>query len=164
MTDSLVNSEFVKGKFLNGELHELAAVSAADLDPMDVAILDNTELGLTPNASQHLDEAVLASLQDVMGGDYPMLLDTFMLDSEDRVRLLNNALVANDIEQLGLAAHSFKGSCSNMGALRLADLCRTLEDQARRLQTEGNEQLVRQIAAEFTIVRQLFVIERLRVS
>lgn len=33
----------------------------------------------------HLDDAVLASLQDVMEDEYPILLDTFVADSEERL-------------------------------------------------------------------------------
>ena len=71
----------------------------------------------------HLDSAVLATLQDVMEGEYPALLDTFLTDSEERVRLLRQALHSDQSESLRRAAHSFKGSCSNMGATLLAELC-----------------------------------------
>lgn len=39
-------------------------------------------------SNTHLDSAVLATLQDVMESEYPALLDTFLADSEERVRLL----------------------------------------------------------------------------
>ena len=76
----------------------------------------------------HLDDAVLAALQDVMEDEYPILLDTFVADSEERLRLLHQARAEGDAQGLRLAAHSFKGSCSNMGAVLLAGLCKELED------------------------------------
>ena len=62
-----------------------------------------------------------------MEDEYPILLDTFVADSEERLRLLHQARAEGDAQGLRLAAHSFKGSCSNMGAVLLAGLCKELE-------------------------------------
>ncbi|WP_061241399.1 Hpt domain-containing protein [Ectopseudomonas composti] len=110
----------------------------------------------------HLDDAVLASLQDVMEDEYPILLDTFVADSEERVRLLHEAQAEGDAQGVRLAAHSFKGSCSNMGAVLLASLCKELEDAGRRDELELVPALIEQIEREFAIVRILFKSERQR--
>ena len=110
----------------------------------------------------HLDSAVLASLQDVMEDEYPVLLDTFLLDSEERLLTLRQAEQARDAQGLRLAAHSFKGSCSNMGALMLASLCKQLEEAGRREQLGPAPELVEQIEREFAIVRILLKSERQR--
>lgn len=110
----------------------------------------------------HLDDAVLASLQDIMEGEYPSLLDTFVVDSEDRLRLIHQAGLDADAQALRLAAHSFKGSCSNMGAPLLAGLCKQLEDAARREALELAPELIEQIEREFAIVRILLKSERQR--
>ena len=95
----------------------------------------------------HLDSAVLAALQDVMEDEYPVLLDTFVLDSEERLLVLRKAEQAADAQTLRLAAHSFKGSCSNMGALLLAGLCKQLEEAGRREQLEPAPELVQALDA-----------------
>jgi len=110
----------------------------------------------------HLDDAVLASLQDVMEDEYPILLDTFVADSEERLRLLHHAQDEGNAQELRLAAHSFKGSCSNMGAVLLAGLCKELEDAGRREALELAPVLIEQIEREFAIVRILFKSERQR--
>lgn len=110
----------------------------------------------------HLDDAVLAVLQDVMEGEYPVLLDTFVADSEERLRLLHQAQAEGNAQELRLAAHSFKGSCSNMGAVLLASLCKELEDAGRRETLERAPALIEQIEREFAIVRILFKTERQR--
>jgi HPt (histidine-containing phosphotransfer) domain-containing protein len=110
----------------------------------------------------HLDDAVLAALQDVMEDEYPILLDTFVADSEERLRLLHQAQVEGDAQGVRLAAHSFKGSCSNMGAVLLANLCKELEDAGRRDALELAPALIEQIEREFAIVRILFKSERQR--
>ena len=110
----------------------------------------------------HLDDAVLAAPQDVMEDEYPILLDTFVADSEERLRLLHEAAAESDAQGLRLAAHSFKGSCSNMGAVLLASLCKELEDAGRREALEPAPALIEQIEREFAIVRILFKSERQR--
>ncbi|WP_439859051.1 Hpt domain-containing protein [Pseudomonas sp. MBLB4136] len=113
-------------------------------------------------SDSHLDSAVQAVLQDVMEAEYPVLLDTFLTDSEERLRLLHKAERAADAQALRQAAHSFKGSCSNMGAPLLAGLCRQLEEAARREQLSQTAELIEQIEREFAIVRILFRAERQR--
>ncbi|KFX70200.1 histidine kinase [Pseudomonas taeanensis MS-3] len=107
-------------------------------------------------ADIHLDSAVLAVLQDIMGDEYAVLLETFLADSEERLRLLRQAEMTADAQSLRLAAHSFKGSCSNMGALLLAGLCKELEDIGQRQALPEAPVLLEQIEREFAIVRILF--------
>ena len=113
-------------------------------------------------SDSHLDPNVLASLQDVMGQEYPLLLDTFLADSDERQRDLHQAMRVADPQALRLAAHSFKGSCSNMGAPLLAGLCKQLEEAARRERLEAAPALIEQIGREFAIVRILLKSERQR--
>lgn len=114
-------------------------------------------------ADIHLDSAVLAGLQDIMEDEYPLLLDTFIADSEERLRLLHAALQNADAHELRLAAHSFKGSCSNMGAPLLAQLCKQLEDDSSgETVLSDAPQVLEQIEREFAIVRILFKSERQR--
>jgi len=110
----------------------------------------------------HLDSVVLAALQDVMEDEYPVLLDTFLADSEERLRLMQLARRESDAQGLRQAAHSFKGSCSNMGAPMLANLCKQLEEAARREQLDEAPKLLERIEREYAIVRILFKSERQR--
>lgn len=113
-------------------------------------------------SNTHLDSAVLATLQDVMESEYPALLDTFLADSEERVRLLRQAYQAEQAETLRRAAHSFKGSCSNMGAVLLAELCQELETAARGEHLALAPALIASIEREFAIIGILFRAERQR--
>jgi len=110
-------------------------------------------------ADTHLDPNVLSALQEVMEDEYPELLDTFIRDSEERLHLLQNSA---DATQLMEAAHSFKGSSSNMGAVRLAQLCHELEQRAKQKSLTGIEKLVGEIDGEFAIVRPLYEAEKQR--
>lgn len=105
----------------------------------------------------HLDRDVLSTLKEVMEEGYLELLDTFLNDSEARLRVLHEA---RDAEKLSATAHSFKGSSSNMGAIRLAELCGELEQCAKQPSLGGIEQLVSEIDREFAHVRTLCREER----
>ncbi|AIL62899.1 Hpt domain-containing protein [Pseudomonas alkylphenolica] len=108
----------------------------------------------------HIDHEVLSSLQEVMEDDYLKLLDTFLEDSEKRLSQLHEATTA---EELGHAAHSFKGSSSNMGAKALAELCRQLEERVKQPPLNDIEVLINQIDREYEAVRALYSEERQRV-
>ena len=108
---------------------------------------------------KHLDLKVLSALREFMADEYPALLDTFLKDSEERLQALRTS---GDASQLIDAAHSFKGSSSNMGAVRLAELCHELEQQAREANPATLEQLVGAIDSEFAQVRPLYQAERER--
>lgn len=109
----------------------------------------------------HVDRKVLSDLQDVMEEGYINLLETFLEDSEARLRHLCSARSA---EALGLEAHSFKGSASNMGAHQLAELCRQLEERINKHALYDVEHLIHQICREFLEVRQVFRDECKRVK
>ena len=55
--------------------------------------------------------------------------------------------------QLERTAHSFLGSCGNLGCRRMADLCARLEVLGRSGSTEGAPELVRVLEEEWTAVR-----------
>nr|WP_178134326.1 Hpt domain-containing protein [Pseudomonas umsongensis] len=90
---------------------------------------------------------------------YPQLLDTFLDDSEQRLQSLREAGKA---AQLIDVAHSFKGSSSNMGAVRLVALCGELEKNAEKLSSSQIQELIAAIDVEFAIVRPLYEAERQR--
>lgn len=110
---------------------------------------------------KHLDHDVLSALRDVMEEQYAELLETFLEDSEERLRVLRKA---EDVSQLINAAHSFKGSSSNMGAVRLARLCGKLEQLAKGDAPQGLTKLVGEIDGEFAVVRPFYEAERQRSS
>ena len=55
------------------------------------------------------------------------LLNTFLLDTEARINKLHLLIEAGDIAAVAREGHVLKGSCGNLGALRLAKLCARME-------------------------------------
>ncbi|HGM5581223.1 TPA: Hpt domain-containing protein [Pseudomonas putida] len=109
----------------------------------------------------HIDHKLLSDLQEVMEDGYLQLLETFLEDSERRLNQLHEA---KDAHELGMAAHSFKGSSSNMGAVGLAGLCQELEERVRQQPLYGIEDLINRIDQEFAEVQCFYRGERERVS
>jgi HPt (histidine-containing phosphotransfer) domain-containing protein len=108
---------------------------------------------------KHLDPDVLSALREVMEDEFSTLVETFLADCEERLQQLT---VTGDATRILETAHSFKGSSSNMGAIRLAELCHDLELQARERNFCAIETLVAEIAREFALVRPLYEDERQR--
>ena len=77
-----------------------------------------------------MDTAALDALRELMQDDFPLLLETFLADAQLRVSQLGAALHSADLEAFRQAAHSFKGSCGNMGALALEQACLAAERAA----------------------------------
>lgn len=109
----------------------------------------------------HINERVLSDLREVMEEGYLQLLETFLEDSERRLNQLHKA---KDAGELGMAAHSFKGSSSNMGADGLAALCQQLEDRVRQQPLYGIEDLINRIDQEYLVVQRYYRSEQQRVS
>jgi len=120
--------------------------------------LDQRSEQVTPT---HIDHKVLSDLREVMEDGYPQLLETFLEDSERRLSQLHRARSAGE---LGLAAHSFKGSSSNMGAIGLAELCRQLEERVRHSPLQGVDELISRIDREYSEVEQFYRSERERIG
>lgn len=79
---------------------------------------------------EHLDYDTLNTLKQVMEDDFALLLDTFVQDSTERISTLREVIKGTDADLIRRAAHSFKGSSSNIGAPQLAALCFELEKKA----------------------------------
>ncbi len=104
---------------------------------------------------QHLDMDALSELKEIMNQDFVTLLETYLNDSLGKLELIVAAVDQGSATELRESAHSFKGSSSNMGALRLASLSKDIEDRAIENRLAGVELLVADMQDEYKIVQQL---------
>lgn len=102
------------------------------------------------DVNEHLDMAALEELQMIMEDDFALLLTTFLADGDIRVNEIKQALLAEDAEAVRRAAHSFKGSSSNVGAYKLSDLCFKME-------SAGKDNLLAGTADLFSDIEQCFL-------
>jgi len=105
----------------------------------------------------HLDQQALVTLKDVMEDDFALLINTFFQDSENRLKMLNSLIDSDNQDAIRRAAHSFKGSCSNVGAPLLASLCAVLEKKAVANDLDNIKQNIDVIKAEYEIVKALLL-------
>ncbi|GLQ32342.1 Hpt domain-containing protein [Litoribrevibacter albus] len=104
---------------------------------------------------QHLDIEALEELRDVMEDEFDCLIETFITDADKKLVALKAAIEANDPSEIGKVSHSFKGSCSNIGAPYLSDLCKISEDKGRNEDTTDIDVLYEQIKDEYHQVKNL---------
>ncbi len=111
-----------------------------------------------------LDEAVLANLRtiDPDGSLLREVVDTFVRIAPLRLGTLRKASTRTDPVALERAAHSFLGSCANLGARRMAELCARIEELGRAGSTEGAREMVKALEAEYQGVRRALEAEKMR--
>lgn len=78
-----------------------------------------------------IDSDLVEELRELMEGDFDTLLNTFISDSETKLTAIENAIAAENCDDLRRTSHSLKGSSSNLGAIYLSDLCFELEKLGR---------------------------------
>lgn len=104
---------------------------------------------------EHVDMGAIAELKEVMEDDFGILIETFLNDSVERIAQLQSTLDAQDSVEYGRAAHSFKGSCTNIGAVALSQLCLHAEQRGKTGDLSDAPDTVREIKAEFGIVKTI---------
>jgi HPt (histidine-containing phosphotransfer) domain-containing protein len=98
-----------------------------------------------------IDRAVFARLGEITGDDPEFLaelVDTYLADGDAQVRALREA-PAGDLAALVRPAHSLKSSSASIGAMALADRCRSLEADARAGQVDDVDGAIEAIAEGF---------------
>lgn len=100
----------------------------------------------------HLDSQLVLELKQLLGDDFPDLVETFLKDSALRIEELELTIESTVAEDVRYAAHSFKGSSLNLGALRLSELCRHLEDMALQGRLYRSNECLERIKVEYSQV------------
>lgn len=106
---------------------------------------------------EHLDYDTLNTLKQVMEDDFGLLIDTFIQDSNDRIIILREVISGVESDPIRRAAHSFKGSSSNIGALYLTLLCANLEKKALANNFDQLSDDLYAIEQEFAQVQELLL-------
>jgi PAS domain S-box-containing protein len=138
-------------RWLQEPLHAAASISSAtqpEEEPRGKA-----------SASQHavLDARALEAIAALKSDDMPDLLQKviglYLENTPKLLETLHKAGKRNEVSLLCSAAHTLKSSSANIGALRLAELCKTLEEEARQGTVTDGQSRVAEIEAEFALVQ-----------
>ena len=87
-----------------------------------------------------LDEAVLVALRDSVGGDDAFvadLVETYLADGAAQMAAIGSAVESGDALGLIRPAHTLKSASYTVGAMRLGDLARSLEQRGRTESLDG---------------------------
>jgi CheY-like chemotaxis protein/HPt (histidine-containing phosphotransfer) domain-containing protein len=113
-----------------------------------------------------VDAAVLATLWgiDSDGTLLGEVIDTFLRIAPLRLSSLGKAVAKKDATALERAAHSFLGSCANIGAKGMANACARLEEAGRGGSLEGTAAVVAQLERDLAKVRSALLKEKRRLE
>jgi len=110
-----------------------------------------------------LDPAVIAGLRDLREPNQPdplkELAELFLRDARARLEKMGRALEEKDLPGLAAAAHTLKGSASNLGARHLASLCISLEKQAKTGELGEAANILLEVRGEFDAVAKTLLAE-----
>ena len=109
----------------------------------------------------HFDPAKLDDLRALERpgneGFFARILNTFLTDAARRLEDIGKGVEEGDYQAVVMAAHTLKGSCSYVGAVRLAGQMKALEEAAQS--GPPPEGLVGEIRSELESLRRLLVEE-----
>ena len=115
--------------------------------PRSEPLLGNTA---QPPATPWSLPPALAELWNAGQSDIVMeLIQLFLSDTRERLDLLQQALEGGELEKLKRMAHSIKGSCSQMGENRMAQLGKQMEEKFGSGTIEGGELLLASLNQQF---------------
>ncbi|MFO1372775.1 MAG: Hpt domain-containing protein [Candidatus Competibacteraceae bacterium] len=110
-----------------------------------------------------MDERALAQIRALQRPGQPSVLGKIIglyLDSAPALlQRVREAVAAGNGEALRQAAHSFKSSSANLGAMALAALCKELEQCGRERRLEGTAALLAQLEIHHDRVREALAAE-----
>jgi PAS domain S-box-containing protein len=115
-----------------------------------------------PGEGPILDPAIFAGLRALQEPGEPdgvaELAVLFLADTPPRMHAIRNAISTKNPSALQEAAHTLKGSASNLGAKRLAAVCQQIEGAARQGDTQAGSKLLTKLEDEYS--RVCFLLER----
>lgn len=143
-----------KGEQLNAALIKVlqpgVTPQPAAVDPGSPVRLDRFLDEELPDA---IDESALESLSELPHADDRNLVDqviqTYINTSMDLMTRLGEAIDRSDSECIRSAAHSLKSSSANVGAVKLAELCASMETSTRKSDRATAATLRQQIKDEY---------------
>jgi CheY-like chemotaxis protein/HPt (histidine-containing phosphotransfer) domain-containing protein len=100
-----------------------------------------------------IDKSALDRIKAVQQPGMPDLvekvIDLYINDAQSLCRNIHEAVGKNDPQALNKAAHSLKSSSANVGAIKLASLCKELETMGKANTINNARELVNQMDSEY---------------
>lgn len=96
----------------------------------------------------------LRALGDEMEDDSFLkeVIDIYLSDTPKRLAEIKECLASGDAQRLNRAAHSIKGSSSNLGAKKVIDLAKSIEEKSKE-SLDNLEEDIAQLESSFVEVK-----------
>lgn len=88
-----------------------------------------------------IDPSTIAEAKETMHAKFPKMVEYFFEDAETYIEAIRKAVATANIEKIVSPSHTLKSSARQMGALRLSDIARSIEEQARQMLSGGQAEL-----------------------
>jgi len=135
-----------------------SAGPARKLPKEPVENTDEESAGADVRESAPLDESALDQLAAIPGADESSLvarvISLYLETSYPIGAVIRKAMELGDADEVSSAAHRLKSSSAEVGALRLAELCKQLEVKGRTNALEGAAAMASELERELERVRQ----------
>jgi two-component system sensor histidine kinase/response regulator len=114
----------------------------------------------TDETIEHLDRATLDNVRELGGPEMiSELAEMFVEDTCKALQALEAASADGDADSVMRISHTLKGSSSNMGAMRMAEICAELERTGASEDLTHARELLERLEAEFECVRPALTAE-----
>jgi signal transduction histidine kinase/CheY-like chemotaxis protein/HPt (histidine-containing phosphotransfer) domain-containing protein len=151
-------SKPVKLEQLNEVLERWLSRDEEEEKPGTTPALESSDTSATPNGS--VDYSVLEGLRELQEEGEPDILEElaeiFLEDAKSQLETLREATEKDDAQSVERTAHTLKGSCGNMGAVRMEALCSELENIGHSGNLVAAPARISRLEEEFGRVRAAF--------
>ena len=147
-------SKPVKPKELGEVLERWVSHDVEEEKPGVIAPAPAAGDGCAAPEGEPVDRSVLEGLRELGGEEFlAELTRSFSEDVPSQLEAMRKAVEGDDASSVEHIAHTLKGACANMGALRMATTCAELEDAGRSGGLARAPALTGQLEAQFGRVR-----------
>jgi signal transduction histidine kinase/DNA-binding response OmpR family regulator len=157
--------DYLSKPFSKGDLRQMLSRWTSRVDDADAAPVHTSADAATPIGENPLEPETWAELRTLGDGDEGDLLarvvDTYLESSSRLERAIRDAVAEADSAAIARAAHTLKSSSGQVGATRLAALCKDLEAHGRSGRSGDARALLPEIWKELEAVREALAAERL---
>ena len=82
------------------------------------------------------------------------LIQTFLDDAPGNVQKIQEAFAAEQMKELGVLAHTMKGSSATLGVMRFSEYCRQIEAACKNNESIDFAGVIQALTAEFTTAQE----------
>lgn len=101
----------------------------------------------------HLDLVQLEELKDIMEEGFSDLIETYIIDSDEKIAKLSMLINDSDANIISEIAHSLKGSSLNISAQQLGAYFKVIEDQGRENDLNNIKINFEKASSEYQLVK-----------